>query len=198
MEGSTRTRPACPKYHSCSSMFCPQDLLSSGKAVWYADEPICALRLPAGGPRWLRVQKRIRVLVQKGAITEPERTCYTLEMLAALNRVGPGLAGINPDAADRPGRVRKWLAQRRPPRAPSAAPRRPPQMTVRTARGRFSAVAPGGQPGGHGLRVTPGGGGVPARGTEACATIDDCGALAVVAGEEARLTCKGRFTNGRR
>ena len=82
----------CKHYEYCDAPLCPIDPKSLENGVWYADEEICRAR-GYQGLRWIRVQKRIARLHQK----HPVRGYFTVEMLNQIDRVKPGLHGLDPD-----------------------------------------------------------------------------------------------------
>jgi hypothetical protein len=92
----------CQKFETCSAGLCPLD--PHPRRYWYADTEICSRRGDVSG--WIKTQKKII------KINPNPHTYYTQKMLESIDRVKPGITGIQ-NIGYSESKERDWINERR-------------------------------------------------------------------------------------
>ena len=96
----------CQHFDDCSAPICPEDSSSIANCSWFPGEEICR-RLNYQKMPIMNHQRRIARATDK----DPERGCFTAEMLKQDCRIMKGIHGLDPDAEITRERVHKWLQE---------------------------------------------------------------------------------------
>lgn len=80
----------CSSYETCSAPLCPLDP-TLDNCTWFADEEICSNR-EHRKEKWVKTQRKIAKRTN-----DPDRGCWTVEMLKSISRVSQKVTGKNPE-----------------------------------------------------------------------------------------------------
>ena len=98
--------PNCPYFEECNAPLCPIDAQSLAHGSWFPDEETCKRREFAAD--WIGRQRK----VARSTGGDPDRGCFTVEMLSRNFRISGGLRGLDPDRGPITAqRSEAWLSE---------------------------------------------------------------------------------------